>query len=333
MVSARVNIFCTDGTVLRGKPSYFIREKDLNKSRVTASSNDPKVYIHEFVATSKANNDCLISVSVYKGNTYGILRSRGNKSGDTTPENKDFSVSESYTSPETEQDAAVRGIMEELGCVIDVSFLRKNGSVYDVLVDPAAKAKINSIYNKLKPITELYDVDWKSLASSTSSLSAPTGPPTVTDTDITESSIVTILASPPKVLPNALPIDEGGPFTPKDPSYMCASHTKVLPENTVCISSRTPLKLIPRTVPPPTKPLSTEELIKTVPNPKNFPPPNPGESLSAYVKRVGMTLATSDMTPLNNYGKSIGLTGGRTIRQKKSKHSKKRGTLKRGNRR
>lgn len=64
-----------------------------------------------------------------------------------------------------------------------------------------------------------------------------------------------------------------------------------------------------------------------------YPAPNPGETLAEYVKRVGDGRPAREMINIRSFGKSLGLKGGRTIRRKKSKQSKRKGTLKRGVRR
>jgi hypothetical protein len=61
---------------------------------------------------------------------------------------------------------------------------------------------------------------------------------------------------------------------------------------------------------------------------------NAGETLADYVKRVGKDYQPRDLINIRKYGESIGLKGGRrTIRRKKSKQPKRKGTSKKGVRR
>lgn len=79
--------------------------------------------------------------------------------------------------------------------------------------------------------------------------------------------------------------------------------------------------------PPPSPSLSTA----------SYSEPNAGESLNDYITRIlaekGLPSSSPEKAKIRNFGRTKGLSGGSTIRRKKSKPSKKRGTSKKGVRR
>ena len=64
-----------------------------------------------------------------------------------------------------------------------------------------------------------------------------------------------------------------------------------------------------------------------------YPAPKSGETLADYVKRLSSGYPPREILNIRKFATSIGLKGGRTIRRKKSKQTKRKGTAKKGGRR
>jgi hypothetical protein len=331
MVSAKLYIYSSDGQKLQTTMGYFVRNK-LSTSRVIPTTQTSADYIKEFVATSKANNNALVPPSVNPGNNQvvGILRTRRLPAHVEDTITK-YSVGESYDpAAETDLSAVVRGVKEELGCIIDPAFFHKiSADKFDILIDAAAKQKILTNYSNLAPITEIYDVKWVPIPIGES---VSPGLTPVKQADIADSPLIAeVLAAKSSVLPPSLNLAGADPVITKasDGISFDYANYQVYPP-----------------APPPPPPSSTTYLSKAdvsasmVPSSGEYtgpayPAPTPGETLSDYVKRIGASF--KDPKELNNirkFGLSVGLKGGRkTIRRKKLGHSKRKGTSKKGVRR
>lgn len=201
MVSAKLTIYSQDGQKITSNMSFYIGTKKSDSS-VAPTKQDINTYVAEYISTSKANNNCLISPEESsKGIKYGVLRSRIGATGGPSS-TQGGSISESFNPPETPLDAVIRGLKEELGCVVDKKFFHLMGvNNYALVVDVNAKQKIINTYKRLLPLTELYDVAWSPLSTGET---VPNVQQIVTDNDITEYDLIQYIDSA-KALPNLPP--------------------------------------------------------------------------------------------------------------------------------
>jgi hypothetical protein len=317
-VNKQLTIYSSDGQKLQTSMGFYVRSTGTT-SRVNPTTATP---IAEYISASRANNDCLVSPDTKSDNRtpIGILRTRAN--GTDGPATKPYTISETPKAGETNIQAIVRGLGEELGSLIHPDFFHSTSTGVILIVDAAAKPRLINNYQRLVPLTEVYDVQWVPYASP-----IPLWNKVVHDTDITEHDLLadidTALAAPGG-LPAAPIIEAGNPTitAATDPvSFTNAPH-RVAPR---------PPPTAPRQTGPPPAPPAPAPAPSAVPPP--FPDPTVGETLTAYVARVTQGLPSASRALARNYGRSKGLSGGRTIRRKKSKQPKRTGTSKKGVRR
>ena len=329
MASNKLTIYSSDGQKLQTTMGFFIRPT-MSESRVNPSKQDITTYVSEFISTSRANNNCLVSINK-KGDEVtivGVLRTRQNARDG--PAIKDFSVSETQSPGETIIDSVSRGLKEELGSLVHPKFFEQlvpGGSDVVLVVDSAAKARLVNNYERLVPLSELYDVKWVAASS------VPKVSNIVKDSDIHESEIIDVidLAYSAASLPSPLQFEKGSqtPFSAAaDPvSYPNADH-----------KIARPAAIMPRQKGPPPAPPAVVKpdlgLVQPGTSVVTWPEALPDETKDKYFKRVVGTGPGRSAAATKAHAESLGLKGGRkTIRRKKSKRSKKMGTLKKGVRR
>jgi hypothetical protein len=309
MPSVKLTIYSTDNQKIKSMMSFYVGA-NCRSSSVAPTNQNIDVYVPEFISTSQANNNCLISIEQNrKGEIYGIIRSRIGFNNIGPAETNGGSVSESYDSTtETPINAIVRGLKEELGTVIDPSYFFTNGSSYAIVIDASAKNRIINNYQRLLPLTELYDVAWVPL---TPGETVPQASKIVPDTAIYEYQLIQKIDT---ALGGQLPQNLGVLITSPSTSYAQASHG---------ISNR-PIPVAPRQLQAAPAPVQSSSSSSNVAS--TYPSPNPGEKLSDYVTRISTgppKLPNLERIKIRAYGLSLGLTGGRTYRRK-NRHSKKK---------
>jgi len=324
-----LEIYSEDGFVLRANMGYYIREP--YASKVNPTSQDKAVYIPEFISTSRANNNCLVSIEEKPGKPlHGFLRSRmDHTQGPYVP---NYSISETPNPRESVKEALLRGVKEELGCLIHPEFVKEDTQGFFMVVSRQAKDRIVNNYQRLVPITELYDVIWK----------ATTIPQTrsniVQDSDILESPLIADIDAAWATTVAPLPFKSGVPaYTSADRSYSQADHgIRPRPQPITPRQQLTATITGPPAPPPPPPPtfVSRSDLAASMaPSTTTsiqWPPKKEGETKQQYIRRVTGTGPGKSATATAAHAETLGFTAGRkTIRRKKSKHSKKRGTLKR----
>ncbi len=195
---------------------------------------------------------------------------------------------------ETNIQAAQREFAEETGTLLADRFFFQDPvdpSKFCVNIATAAKSLLDANYEALKPATETYSWTWEQYNGP-----ACTGP-VVQAIDVAQTPVTQAVLDVKKRL---FPVDQEivddyvarvGPLNPT----MTADQLKHIATNTFRLSTVA------------------------------YPRPLAGETLTNYVARAPNSAARA---LYRNHGRRLGLMGGRTIRRKKSKQPKRKGTSK-----